>query len=1774
MHFRSSRALDRATRGVGDTDWRHGEWETRRVGERYLRVTASHFRRVTLSPRHRISASPFLSWFLPTPYQNIRILFIALAIAIISHPLVSLAETPAENAGSLISEIRKDTAWFGSYSSRLIGQPGHDEALDELYRRVKAIAGKYVWRHTVPFVVPEVLEATLTVKGGPLSGPHRLYPLWPTGPRMSTTPAEGIEGHLIYIGRATIEEIPPSLKNQIAVLEMTNGENWRNALAFGARAIIFLGSIGETQWDMRSHEMVVPLSVPRFYVPDGELAQSLRNRELSSGYIFSSGLWKEATGKNIYALIPSRHKERPRKAMVIAVQSDSPGMVPELAAGADAAVDTALALNLLRYFAGHPPEHPLLFVFLDGFSLNMKAIRYMLGALAVPPDDRKKEAREFESLLRTYERYAALAAELRGDPQAVFKVHQSAYRDLHAFIKDEASMEVLAVENQLAPLRLDAYSFADQTPEKEKVELRIAELDSRRTAYNVSRKQMLEGRGQVFAKKLLSWSGAWDSDVTDDGLMRIDDHVVEKSRQLWQRAQARILGQVADVEKILEENRIRDEIQGQLFRALDLSPEDEVPLSFVFGIDLSDGGIAVGTQTAGRTLHNQGGSHMVQFIEWLLKVDWADMRETLPPGTLNSLNSQSWMSGDSQNSYVIGERGMITSQVASYGVPHMSWETLDGYRAKIDTPQDRVDRLDWERLVPQIHLTAEIVKRLAGDDTFQPVPETGAKWGMIAGWVVAQAPGEPMARLPVKGYLASIITGRAAGSGVQAGRYNPRWSLYGGIGMRRQEFAFTGWDGYFYTRDLPSNLWTEIAQVSMQAHQVAEDGSIIGTIDFNSVRKENSFNTHLWSIKATPLTGTVFPCTEMNAFHLYDPRFLMEMGGITVTDARTGNIPKRLNFGLHDGIMGGLMEARARWQIIQRIGITANRMMLLNMQEEILDPSVKIRDASTGIGMNESLSRHPVHQAAYDMYMLDERRLADYRRAGIKSDAIEAMRDRTKGLLGKVDEAIEVDDGSGLFYAAAGALANEVRAYRAVRDLGNDVVRAVVFLLLGLIPFSFAMERLLFASTDPYRQMAYTAVIFSLMAALLWSFHPAFRITSQPLIIIMAFAIILMSAMVVSVIFLKFKSNVEEMKSEHAESSGASTSRLGLISTAIKLGLANMRKRKLRTALTGVTIVLITFAMLCFTSTTTYIGEKDLTLQLEKPPAYTGVLLRQPSQRRIRRRAELYLNNMIANMNLSGPELTDYAEPPSLNAKADVTYRYWWLQDPTYRSWRIHVKSPVTGNQISITAGLGLQGNESNFTQVHSVLPNWDRFAELERTFEATHRGGCYLAHEAADTLDIKPGDILMISGRPIELVGTFDPEQLEAIEDLDGRNLMVLNWGAMSDTQKWQSYAGDWDMTLLATEIQSGEGLTQKESIPYVPASQTVILPASMLRNFGLTSNSHLRTMAVRTDSIETARAVAVEAGQRMAFPAYYGSPEAGVRILVFVPFLPEAPRSLWILLVLAGLIIFNTMMSSIAERKNEIYIYTSMGLAPLHIGVLFLAEAITYGLMGSIFGYIAGQGLATLLGHLGWLGGLSLNYSGTQAIATMVMVVLITIVSSIIPAYRAGRLAVPSNKMRWAVPTPEYGVIRDKLPFTVTDKTANGTILFLHDYFDAHRDGAIGCFITDELKLTPIMVNTSDDSDEDLSVMKLGATVSLAPYDLGVGQGVEITVVPTDSAEIFELDISLYHESGQVNTWIKLNKTFLGDLRRQLLGWRNLRARRILRYIAEADERLASMS
>ena len=213
--------------------------------------------------------------------------------------------------------------------------------------------------------------------------------------------------------------------------------------------------------------------------------------------------------------------------------------------------------------------------------------------------------------------------------------------------------------------------------------------------------------------------------------------------------------------------------------------------------------------------------------------------------------------------------------------------------------------------------------------------------------------------------------------------------------------------------------------------------------------------------------------------------------------------------------------------------------------------------------------------------------------------------------------------------------------------------------------------------------------------------------------------------------------------------------------------------------------------------------------------------------------------------------------------------------------------------------------------------------------------------------------------------------------------------------------------------------------------------------------------------------RTVSDELARRFALATYAGFDD-GVRMVAAGNLSSVSGASqVAIPLLIAGLIIFNTMMGSIAERKREIHVYTSLGLAPMHVGALFVAEAMTYGLVGTVFGYIIGQGMGSLLLKLGWLGNITLNYSGSSAIVTMGAILLVVLVSALIPARVASKIAAPSIDRTWKVPQPKDDEIQAVLPFTINRTAADGALAYIAEYFESHREGSIGKFAADRVEM-----------------------------------------------------------------------------------------------------------
>jgi len=1536
------------------------------------------------------------------PGMRTMLLRLSLSFAL-SAAALGLAGAAEPTPSAFVESVRRDTAWLAGYPTRVVGTKAHDEAGEELLKRVKAIPGVQVRTHEFKVVVPETLKAELTLPDG---RKHPVYPFWPASSRLNTTPKAGISGRLVYIGEGRAGRPPGrlparSVRGQIAVMEMTGGKRWMDAFNAGARAIIVLGSPEATYHDAGSHLMGIPINVPRFFVPDGKLARSLRGGELAEGTLYCRARWAAKTATNIYALVTAAspaEKVGNRQAFVLGVHYDSMSVVPAAAPGADAAVDVAVALNVLRHAAQHPPKRPLLVAFTDAYATNQIGIREMLGALATLAEDRKAHLKDDLALAKDYRDHERLASEIDAAYEealakaagqldaagmklekklarrtAMSQLHEFRYRDLRRYLKDEVAREVVAIETVMYPKRgeisrtqrklvaarreiaelkkkakhaagqgkaeLDR-KIADLLSEARQISLKAYRLRdetnalaTRRTRYYGAQRrlhtsaplkdidsftladkselteegfQAIRHAKEVFQaftladgekvtpddlddiatgkKKLESFELADGTHLTeqnvkdlvaaqktlasfvlDTGKALSDDdfNAIVSSRiadELWQLARERISGQLAALDQVLARYEERDERRLEMLEMLGLTGETDRPLGFVFGLDLSGAGVAAGPCLQGRFV-NRNETRDAESLKSWIKLRNQQAGGNFWPGHLRAaVNLAPFTGTESVVADIVGRVANYSACAPSFATASMTWSTLDAERVYVDTPNDRAGRLDWRRLGPQVEATFFLLTRLLEDMRFVPQTKATPHWSRVRGNIVDQSPGEPVPRVPMQDYLVALVPGWTGG-----GTTNVYFTPVPGV--RRQEFALTRIDGRFRFDLIPAAVWPPW-YVILPA-KIAEDGRIVRTVDLLKGGRGVTLATNIHNRNPGQLRAVVFDCVEITGLDFFDPRFLMVLPAGSVQDARRGSAPQRLNYTRQGGHMAAHVESDVRWQLLMRHGITTNRLALLNM----IDPNepgaagLTMRESMTGFSAQEQLPVHPTLQGARDFYRLDWKRLQKYKAAGISSEHIENLQRRTKAFFDAADAAADGDDGKAYLRAATGALANEVRVYQAVRDTANDVVRGAIFLLLMIVPFAFVMERLVFATPSIYKQIGAIIGVFALMAGALWSFHPAFRITGQPLMIIMAFGAIGMSVMVMSMLFSKFETLLEELRSGRAEASGARTSRMGLAYTSIRLGIANMRKRKLRTALTGITVVLITFALLCFMSAGKYQDKKEMKRAATAP--FAGVLVAQRSSRRMPEEAFENLRNVVPEGRVVVPH-------------------YWWVN--TNAQWRLHVRAVKSGKQISLKGALGVVGEEAGLSGIDKLCGNWPRFDDGK---------GCYLAVDSATRLGVEPGDKVVIAGRALELLGTYDAKKFDdTIKRLDGEAITPFDFTQLDDKQRGRVTRSN--MREMTAEIQSGAALAAPEDAPHASSDTIVIVHASLLRGLDGTS---LRHISVKVDSHKEAQDLAAELSRRLAFPIYYGSPEQGVTVIASTPLVPQPPKKLLIPLIIAGL-------------------------------------------------------------------------------------------------------------------------------------------------------------------------------------------------------------------------------------------------------------------------------
>jgi cell division protein FtsX len=545
------------------------------------------------------------------------------------------------------------------------------------------------------------------------------------------------------------------------------------------------------------------------------------------------------------------------------------------------------------------------------------------------------------------------------------------------------------------------------------------------------------------------------------------------------------------------------------------------------------------------------------------------------------------------------------------------------------------------------------------------------------------------------------------------------------------------------------------------------------------------------------------------------------------------------------------------------------------------------------------------------------------------------------------------------------------RIYNDVERTQKDVLFGVLFYIALFVPFSYCLERLLFAFVDIHKRIVAFLLILGVVIGLIYSVHPAFQLTYSPVVVILAFFILGLSVIVALIITGRFEQEMVLLQQRARHMKGSEISRTKAFAAAFVLGVSNLRRRPIRTALTCVTLIILTFTIMSFTSVKSMRHRGRL--RLKEQSSYQGLLLK------------------TLNWDSLPSEALDTVEN-KFQGQAVVVPRVWL--EAKDRTKATVVPIHLDGKEVLAKGVVGLNYREPQVSQLENIL-------SCGRWFRKDERQVVLLSDRLARSLGIslKQPEKATISfwGMDFQVVGCFRGEELETHVDLDGEPLtpVIFPSEAVMEVTEVEMEA-----------IEAGEDVQAFQSrYQHIPGDLTVIMPYQTLMSLG----GALKALAIKPTSPEATRTIARNLVDRFGLTLFTGESEGTFMYSASDALSYSGVPNILIPMLISVFIVLNTMIGSVYERKREIGVYTSVGLAPFHVSFLFIAEALAFAVLSVVLGYLLAQTCAVVFATTSLWQGITVNYSSLAGVAAMILVIMVVLISVIYPSRVAAAIAIP---------------------------------------------------------------------------------------------------------------------------------------------------------------------
>ncbi|MBM4149492.1 MAG: ABC transporter permease, partial [Lentisphaerae bacterium] len=1703
----------------------------------------------------------------------------SLSTCLLLSALVSAGCARAEGADTTLPDTAPLASWqrlIEGHGARAPGLPGN-LALQAAVEKRFAESGftNGVIRFDTPVFLPGSTQFRLSDGVS-----HAVHPMHPTLLRPGNFPESQFESSLVYLGKGGVEDLKRAhgtdLNNAIAVMEFDCRNRWMDMLRFGVRGFIFLPASRYAHRESVEKVYNSEVCVPRFLASESAAAalrkQFAEAQSTTATVIAEPSRWQVKELGNPWVLVEGSHPDATRDVLLITAPIDAASAVPEMALGGDTAGNLMMLLDLLEIWRKTPPRCSVLLVAVNAHTQGYLGERMLAWHLLQRQDDvtllRDNLAMEMRQAAMYVQHYSKLklapvelppemlsdAVRLLGALAALGHDADPLRMDdamLRAGV-DEARREVVdrteglgarmfmtdeGREHAAATLRrLDAFHNGDMdelrkvlaaarsTFEDEKLlEDWRSRIDTS-TGVRLAVKTPLQDRVQ--RELNMTKSGQMDLGAATGG----DPAEVERLKQRRESlTRLLVLFNKIDIGYARERMRYR-QIAGNnadresllAFRDFEVNERTRRVELFQRRLDADtargDVRRALGTRTVRLSI--------ALAVDWSVdragflafappsSKDWyrslGDQAATVaaglpPPAGANAAPYMDTLSSAVDQPQIAFFRYESPARLfhAAGGVASMALQSVYSERSRAFTPQNSIADLPPDSTAARFDWFRNFIVALAAEPGVTDQKPLTIDWNqglwscLVKTFEMDEFASKPTPSLPVRNVLVAAYTPDAWASIIDGDVANVNATLV-------DDTAFGTFQGLH-----GSPFVAEAYQLDAE-----RQATVTAVLDKGRIQESKQMNV---TLDRTPSkTFPMFAAREFVIGNRTDPSLAgrdgAEVGEFWIFSGKSRAAPKKYGIQGANPLSRSIKPRTATgpvgvYQDLNPRKGTAEPLIIMTSRQRFAVNPTDAEPEGIGFAAPSDLDSDFMNRAARDMHDVIRHRLGNMK--GIVNELVEEFLDRGESALQAAAEAGKSRDHVEHNRSTAVALGNLAKAYTQIRSVNADMLKAIMIYMALMLPFCYFLQKLIFSFVRIEHEMLAFALLFIATYTVFRLIHPAFSVAMSPEAIFLAFVLGTIGVFVTAMLHGRFSAEMDILfRGSAGFAAEATTAFVG--QTAMIIGVNNMRRRRTRTALTTATIVLVVFTMLAFSSVSRKV-RPTLVMQADKAP-YTGIFMAAPDEDTLRAMETLFADR--------GELLARWA----LSAGAT----------PTGGRIRWPVERLDAGDRIaSVTTLLSLSPQESRFA---GAMP----FA-CGGMFSSGHADEVILSSPIADVMAIGPEDIgkaaVMLLGRRLTVVGVIDAERYWRMRDLTPHATLLPSGGAIENeadaaSERGAQTAGMQDLAELvflpAGLIKELGGRPYSISIRLIDHTDDDT-PRSLWDEVDvlLRSTDAMFTIgSVEPFKVEKNAGRATDAGVYQVVGAYRTTIGGLSRLLV--------P------LLIAGLILFNTMLSTVYERKAEIAIYNAIGLNPRHIFIFFLAEALVYGVIGAIGGYLIGQILAMTAQQFDLVGGMNVNFSSLMVVWAIMFTVGLVLLSTIYPAWVAVRTAVPSGTSRWALPKHDGQRMRVDLPFIYEPRLAAGVMAYLHEILAGCVDDSMSDMLADVRSLS------GKETANGHPVFQAAYGLALAPFDLGVTQSMEVKAQFVPALESYEMTLDIQRESGQDSSWAAVNQPMLERFRK----------------------------